>query len=195
VVEADITDEAQARAAVERTAERFGRLDTLVNNAGLMLLGPIPGADTSEWKRMLAINTEALMYCTASALPLLQQAAQDAPRRVADIINVSSVAGRVARAGAGGYNATKWAVNAFSEALRQEVTRKHVRVCLIEPGLVETELRSHNRPEIREQIERGNQMDDPLQASDVADAIAYVVTRPRHVAINEVLIRPTEQER
>jgi NADP-dependent 3-hydroxy acid dehydrogenase YdfG len=195
VLEADITVEAQAREIVETTAARFGRLDTLVNNAGLMLLGPIPGADPSEWKRMLSLNTEALMNCTHAALPFLQRAAADGPRRVADLVNVSSVAGRVARAGAGAYNASKWAVNAFSEALRQEVTRTFVRVSLVEPGFVETELRSHNRPEIQQQIARGLAVESPLQASDIAEAIAYVVTRPRHVAINEMLIRPTEQER
>ncbi|HEY0613882.1 MAG TPA: SDR family NAD(P)-dependent oxidoreductase, partial [Candidatus Elarobacter sp.] len=138
---------------------------------------------------------EALMNCTHAALPFLQRAAADGPRRVADLVNVSSVAGRVARAGAGAYNASKWAVNAFSEALRQEVTRTFVRVSLVEPGFVETELRSHNRPEIQQQIARGLAVESPLQASDIAEAIAYVVTRPRHVAINEMLIRPTEQER
>lgn len=195
VLETDVTDEAQARAAVERTAERFGRLDTLVNNAGLMLLGPISGADVVEWERMLDLNVKGLMYCTNAALPLLRKAAEDGPRRVADIVNISSVAGRVARSGAGGYNATKFAVGAFSEALRQEITRAHVRVSLIEPGFTATELQSHNRPEILEATRGAMASTTPLQASDVADAIAYVVTRPRHVAINEVLIRPTEQER
>ncbi|HEX3463327.1 MAG TPA: SDR family NAD(P)-dependent oxidoreductase [Candidatus Elarobacter sp.] len=194
VVETDITVEAQARSAVERTAERFGRLDTLVNNAGLMLLGPISGADLAEWERMLDLNVNGLMYCTHAALPLLRRAAESEPRRVADLVNVSSVAGRFARAGAGVYNATKFAVGAFSEALRQEVTRTFLRVTVIEPGYVETELRSHNRPEIQEQTASAL-APNPLQAADVADAIAYVVTRPRHVAINEVLIRPTEQER
>ncbi len=195
VLEADITVEEQARRAVEDTVAHFGRLDILINNAGVMLLGPIPGADLSEWKRMLDLNVNALMWCTDAALPHLTKAADGAPRRVADLVNVSSVAGRVARAGAGVYNATKFAVGAFSEALRQEVTLKHVRVALIEPGMVATELQSHNRPEVRDQLRKANPVREPMQASDIAEAIVFVVTRPRHVGINEVLIRPTEQER
>jgi NADP-dependent 3-hydroxy acid dehydrogenase YdfG len=193
VLEADITDERQAKAIVEETVAKLGRLDTLVNNAGLMLLGPIPGAEVSEWTRMIDLNLTALMRCTHAALPHLQRAAETGPRRVADVVNISSVAGRVARAGAGAYNATKWGVNAFTEALRQEITEKFVRIGVVEPGLVETELQSHNRPEIQEAIRTRYAFDGPLQATDIADAVAYVVTRPRHVAVNEMLIRPTEQ--
>jgi len=193
-LEADVTDEARARDAVERTVAKFGRLDTVVNNAGVMLLGPIVGADVSEWQRMLDLNVAGLMYVTNAALPHLLRAADSDPRKVADLVNVSSVAGRAARVGAGVYNASKFAVGAFSESLRQEVTKRHVRVSLIEPGFVDTELRSHNRPEIQEQLV-AQLAAEPLQADDIADAIAYVVTRARHVAINEVLIRPTEQER
>ncbi len=195
VLQTDVTKEAEARAMVEKTVARFARLDTLVNNAGVMLLGPIAGADVSEWMRMLELNVEGLMYCTNAALPHLLDAAQQEPRKVADIVNVSSVAGRVARSGAGAYNATKFAVGAFSESLRQEVTHRHVRVSLVEPGMVATELASHNRPEILEQLRTGFSIDEPLQSADIADAIAYVVTRPRHMGINEVLIRPTQQER
>jgi NADP-dependent 3-hydroxy acid dehydrogenase YdfG len=158
-----------------------------------MLLGPIPGADAGEWTRMLDINVRGLMYCTNAALPHLQKAADGETRRCADLVNVSSVAGRVARANAGAYNATKFAVNAFTEALRQEVTAKFVRISVVEPGLTESELRTHNRPEIQEMLARTRNIPNPLHASDIADAIAYVVTRPRHVAINEMLVRPTEQ--
>jgi NADP-dependent 3-hydroxy acid dehydrogenase YdfG len=193
-IEADITDAAQATAAIERTLSAFGRLDTLINNAGVMLLGPIVGAPPEEWERMLEINVSALMHCTHAALPHLLEAATKEPRYVADLINVSSVAGRVARAGSGAYNATKWAVNAFSEALRQEVTKRHVRVALMEPGAVTTELSSHNRPEIQTMIAQRFGNMERLAAEDIADAIAYIVTRPRHMAINEMLIRPTEQE-
>ena len=193
VLEADVTDEHRARAAVADTVAHFGRLDTLVNNAGVMLLGPIPDADVGEWKRMLDLNVSALMYCTHAALPHLLEAAAGGPRNVADLVNVSSVAGRNARAGAGVYNASKFAVGAFSEALRQEVTKKQVRVCLVEPGETATELREQNRPEVQAKLPPRNE--HPLQAADVADAIVYVVTRASHVAINEVLIRPTQQER
>jgi NADP-dependent 3-hydroxy acid dehydrogenase YdfG len=111
------------------------------------------------------------------------------------MVNISSVAGRVARSGSGVYNLTKHGIGAFSESLRQEVTERHVRVSLVEPGAVETELPSHNRPEIREGINQTFTDVEKLQAPDIADAIAYIVTRPRHVAINELMLRPTEQQR
>jgi NADP-dependent 3-hydroxy acid dehydrogenase YdfG len=151
-VEADITDRAQAEAAIQQAVQRFGRLDTLVNNAGLMLLGPIAGADPQEWDRMIAINIQGLLYTTRAALPHLLQAAEDGPRRVADIVNISSIAGRVAWNGYGAYNFTKFGVNGFTESLRQEVTQRHVRVGLVEPGGVATELGSHNKPEIRTEM-------------------------------------------
>jgi NADP-dependent 3-hydroxy acid dehydrogenase YdfG len=194
-IEADITKEPQARESVERTVSELGRLDTLVNNAGLMLLGPIVEADITEWQRMMEINVLGLMYCTHAALPHLLRAAEDSPRRVADLVNVSSVAGRTVNRNAGVYNATKHAVGAFSEALRQEVTRKHVRVSLVEPGAVTTELLSHNRPEIIEMLRASRGEFERLKSEDIARAISYLVTQPRHVAINELLVRPTEQER
>jgi NADP-dependent 3-hydroxy acid dehydrogenase YdfG len=193
-IEADVTDREQASAAVQLTVDELGRLDTLVNNAGVMLLGPIPDAPVEEWERMVALNLNGLLYVAHAALPYLARSAQQGPRRVADLVNVSSVAGRRATAGSGVYNATKHGVNAFSEALRQEVTERHVRVSIIEPGAVETELIDHLRPEIRERLRSGPEI-ERLQASDIADAIAYIVTRARHVGINEVLIRPTEQVR
>jgi NADP-dependent 3-hydroxy acid dehydrogenase YdfG len=195
VSETDVTDEEQAIAAVETTVEHLGRLDIVVNNAGLMLLGPIVGADTSEWTRMVELNVLGLMYVTAAALPHLLRAADEEPRQVSDLVNVSSVAGRVARLGSGAYNATKWAVNAFSEALRQEITERHVRVTLVEPGAVSTELAGHNRPEVLSALRSSLGDIERMEAEDIADAITYVVTRPRHVALNEVLIRPTEQVR
>lgn len=195
VLEADITDPEQARTAVERTVAKFGRLDSLVNNAGVMLLGPIPDADVTGWQRMIDLNIVALMHCSHAALPHLMKAAQSGPRNVADIVNISSTAGRRASAGAGVYNATKFAVGAFSEALRQEVTKKQVRIGLVEPGFTATELQSQNTPEIQAMIKSNFALDDPLQAEDIADAIAYMITRPRHVAVNEMLVRPTQQDR
>jgi NADP-dependent 3-hydroxy acid dehydrogenase YdfG len=193
VLEADVTVQEQARAAVERTVSELGRLDILINNAGVMLLGPAVDAPVDEWDRMLQINLYGLLYCTHAAMPHLLAAAEDNARGVADLINVSSVAGRVARFGSGVYNMTKHGVGAFSESLRQEVATRHVRVALIEPGAVATELPSHNRPEIRETISKRFEGVERLQAPDIADAILYIVTRPRHVAVNELLIRPTEQ--
>jgi NADP-dependent 3-hydroxy acid dehydrogenase YdfG len=193
VLEADITDQPQAAGAVERTATELGRLDTLVNNAGLMLLGHAVGAPLDEWQQMVEINVLGLLYCAHAALPHLLRAAEDGPRHVADLVNVSSVAGRVARNGNNVYSLTKHGVGAFSESLRQEVTRRYVRVSLVEPGATATELASHNRPEVLETL--SSQGGQRMEAGDIADAIAYIVTRPRHVAINEMLIRPTEQER
>jgi NADP-dependent 3-hydroxy acid dehydrogenase YdfG len=194
VLTGDVTKQGDAEQVVERTVAELGRLDTLVNNAGVMLLGPAVNAPVSEWQLMVEINVLALLYCAHAALPHLLQAAEDSPRRVADMVNISSVAGRIARQGSGVYNATKFGVVAFSESLRQEVTARHVRVSLIEPGAVDTELSSHNRPEVLEQIGRRFAEIERLEADDIADAISYVLTRPRRVAVNEVLIRPTEQQ-
>src|SRR6201996_2333684 len=195
VIEADITDQAQAEAAVARTVAELGRLDTLVNNAGVMLLGPIVGAPVEEWQRMVQLNVLGLLSCPPAALPHLLAAAEREPRSVADIVNVSSTAGRVARLNSGVYNATKHGVGAFSESLRQEVTARHVRVTLIEPGATATELASHNRPEILEGMAQNFAGMEIMRAEDIAESIRYAVTQPRRVAVNEILIRPTEQER
>jgi NADP-dependent 3-hydroxy acid dehydrogenase YdfG len=194
VIEADITAQEQAQAAVEKTVSELGRLDTLVNNAGRMLLGPIRDAPLEEWQEMIKINLEGLLYCAHAAVPHLLRAAENPPREVADMVNISSVAGRVARNGSGVYNLTKHGVGAFSESLRQELTGRHVRVSLVEPGAVGTELVSHNRPEVRETIAGRFGDIEILQSQDIADAITYIVTRPRRVAVNEILIRPTEQD-
>ena len=193
VLETDVTDEQEATGAVERTVAELGRLDTLVNNAGVMLLGPAVGSPLSEWQRMVDLNVLGLLYCAHAALPHLIKAADGGPRQVADMVNISSVAGRHARSGSGVYNLTKFGVGAFSESLRQELAGKHVRVSLVEPGATATELAGHNRPEILEGL-RG-QFGQRMEAEDIADAITYIVTRPAHVAVNEMLIRPTEQER
>lgn len=190
----DVTDERAARAFVEHAFEQLGGLDGLVNNAGVMLLGPIVGAPTDEWRRMIDVNLLGLLYCTHAALPVMLGDGVDeaAPR---DIVNVSSVAGRVARAGSGVYNMTKWGVGAFSESLRQEVTGRGVRVTIVEPGAVATELVDQNRDEIR-QVIRGTLGDvPPLEADDIARAIVYALSQPPNVSINEVLVRPTRQER
>lgn len=191
---ADFTDERQAREAVERTVAEMGRLDTLVNSAGMMLLGPAVGAPVEEWRRMVEVNLLGLLYCLHAALPHLLRAAEDGPRGFADLINITSVAGRVARSGSGVYNATKHGVGVFSEALRQEVAGRHVRVSLVEPGVVGTELAGHNRPEILKRIEERHATMEILRAEDVADAVAYIVTRPHRVAVSEMIVRPTEQE-
>jgi NADP-dependent 3-hydroxy acid dehydrogenase YdfG len=193
-IEADVTDRAVAEALVERTVKELGRLDTVVNNAGVMLLGPALEAPIDEWERMVDLNVKGLLYVAKAALPHLINGAGDGPRLVTDMVNISSVAGRRAREGSAVYNATKFGVGAFSEALRQEVTERHVRVSLVEPGAVITELSSHNRPEVLEELKGRFGEIERLEADDIADAISYIVTRPRHVAINEILVRPTEQK-
>ena len=192
-IEADVTDREQAVAAVERTARELERLDILVNNAGVMLLGPIVDAPVEEWDRMIALNLQGLLYVAHAALPHLLDAARREPRRVADLVNVSSVAGRRVGAGGGIYQLTKHGVGVFGEALRQEVTSRFVRSSLVEPGATESELVSHVREEVRRELPAG--MGQILRAEDIADAIRYIVTRPRHVAVNEILVRPTEQVR
>ena len=192
-IEGDVTDQEQAIGAVEEAVRELGRLDTVVNNAGVMLLGPVVDAPTQEWDRMIAVNLNGLLYVAHAALPHLLKAAESEPRRVADLVNISSVAGRVARAGSAVYNLTKHGVGAFSEGLRQEVTQRHVRVSLVEPGGTNTELTDHMRPEVLEVTRKRFEGVERLEAEDIADVIAYIVTRPRRVAVNEILVRPTEQ--
>jgi NADP-dependent 3-hydroxy acid dehydrogenase YdfG len=194
VIEADVSEREQAKAAVERTVAELGRLDILVNNAGVMLLGPTAEAPAEEWERMVAVNVMGVLYCSQAALPHLLAAAESEPRRVADLVNISSVAGRKANVSFGVYNLTKFGVNAFSESLRMELAKRHVRVSLVEPGFVKTELAGHIRAELREWSEQRFAGVERLESEDIADAIAYVVTRPRRMAVNEVLVRPTEQE-
>jgi len=193
-LEVDVTEQEQAAAAVAATVDAFGRLDTVINNAGVMLLGPIEDAPVEEWDRMVALNLQGLLYVAHAAVPHLLAAAANGPRQVADLVNVSSVAGRIARSGSGVYNLTKFGVGAFSESMRQEFARRHVRVALVEPGAVATELTDHLRPEVKETVAKRFADMERLEAQDIAESIAFLVTRPRHVAINELLIRPTEQE-
>jgi NADP-dependent 3-hydroxy acid dehydrogenase YdfG len=192
-IESDITEQRQAIAAVDRTVDELGRLDIVVNNAGVMLLGPIEDAPTEEWDRMIDLNLKGLIYTTHAALPHLLSAAEDSERGCADLVNISSVAGRIARSGSGVYNLTKFGVGAFSESVRQEFAERRVRTAIVEPGAVATELTDHLRDGVREAVKDRFADIDRLQSEDIADAIAYTVTRPRHVSLNEILIRPTEQ--
>jgi NADP-dependent 3-hydroxy acid dehydrogenase YdfG len=189
----DISDRAQAEAAIATTIQRFGRLDILVNNAGLMILGLAADADVDDWDRMIAINQQGLLYMTRAALPHLQAAAAEGPRQVADIVNISSVAGRTTFPTASAYSLTKYGVNGFSEALRQELTESHVRVGVLEPGKVDTELDSHNNDDILANIEKDFGGFTMLNPEDIADGIAFMVTRPRHAAIAEMWVMPTAQ--
>jgi NADP-dependent 3-hydroxy acid dehydrogenase YdfG len=156
-----------------------------------MLLGPVADANVDEWRQMIDVNLLGLLYCTHAALPLMAQGGGG------DIVNVSSVAGRRADAGAAVYNMTKFGVHAFSEALRQEALHSGIRVTTVAPGFVETELQGHNRnPLVRQTMDRAReQIGQVLHAEDIADAILHAVTRPPHVCVNEVVVRPTGQAR
>jgi NADP-dependent 3-hydroxy acid dehydrogenase YdfG len=190
-VELDVTDESSANNFISEAKSQLGGLDILVNNAGVMLLGPVVGTDTSQWRTMVNVNVLGLLYCTHAALPVMLEAGGG------HIVNISSVAGRSANAGSAVYNLTKFGVGAFSEALRQEVTSAGIRTTIIEPGFVDTELQGHNEhPAVREGIDKMREsLPEVLQADDIASAIAYAVTRPQRVDVNEVLIRPTGQRR
>ena len=192
-LEVDVSDEAAARRFVEEGAEAMGGLDGLVNNAGVMLLGPVQGADTEQWRRMIEVNLLGLLYCTHAALPLMTEGGGG------HIVNLSSVAGRTAALGSAVYNMTKWGVNGFSEGLRQEVLHSNIRVTILEPGYVETELQGHNEhPMVIEGIKSMREQigeDGLLQAEDMAEAILYALTQPERVSVNEMLVRPTRQTR
>ncbi len=186
-VQADVGEEDQARAFVERAHVELGRLDVLVNNAGAMLLGPIENATTEEWRRMIHVNVFGVLYCTHAALPLMRE------QGGGHIVNISSVAGRVARAGSGVYNLTKFGIGAFSESLRQEAVPLKVRVTLIEPGAVATELPMHNRPEILGEMAKRFEGVTPLAAQDIANAVLYTIGQPPNVSVGELLVRPAGQ--
>ena len=190
-IETDIGEEDQARAFIEQTKDELGGLDILINNAGVMLLGPLLAQEGDDWRTMADVNILGLIYCSHAALAIM------AEQQSGHIVNISSVAGRIARAGSAVYNFTKWGVTGFSEALRQEAAYANVRVTCVEPGFVDTELQGHNtNPMVVEATQKArDEIGKVLEAEDIADAILYAVSRPEHVGINEVLVRPTKQTR
>jgi NADP-dependent 3-hydroxy acid dehydrogenase YdfG len=186
---ADVTKPGDIERMTDAVVKNFARLDILVNNAGVMLLSPVAEASSDDWRRMIELNLIALMETTKAALPHLKTSK-------GHIVNVSSVAGRIANPGASGYAATKFGVVAFSESLRREVYVDKVRVTLIEPGLVLTELGDHiTNPGMKASLEKRKTAMEGLEAEDVAAAVVYAVTQPARVNVNEILLRPTDQER
>lgn len=187
-IEADITDYGTCKGAAEEVSKKWGSIDMLVNNAGVMLIGPVAELPVDDWERMIRLNELGLLYMTRSALPHITKAH-------GHIVNISSVAGRVTAQGSSVYNMTKWGVNAFTEALRKELVdgKTGVRTTLIEPGAVATELQSHNTPETQERLKNRFGNIKILDAEDIAEAIMFAVSRPPHVNVNEILVRPTEQ--
>ena len=193
VVPADITDAEQVTSAVAATVAEWGRLDTLVNNAGLLRLGNADEAPLKDWDDLVAVNVQGVLYATHAAVPHLIAAAADSLRGVADVVTISSTGGRVARPGTAVYSLTKFGVGAFSEGIRQELIGKRVRVGLVEPGTVQTEIMDHLSAEDRSaQSERTAGM-VKLEPVDIADAVVFMVTRDRRVAVNEILVRAAEQ--
>ena len=186
----DVSVEDEARAFVQHAYEQLGSLDGLVNNAGVMLLGPVTGADTNEWRQMIDVNLLGLLYCSHAALPVMAEAGRG------HIVNVSSVAGRRAALGAAVYNMTKFGVVGFSEGLRQEALHAGIRVSVVEPGFVDTELQGHNtNPAVVQTIDKMRASMDVLQSEDLANAIVYVLAQPDHVNLSEVMVIPTKQSR
>ena len=192
-VDTDITEPERAYEAVQLTMERLGRLDVLVNNAGIMLLNSALHAGVEEWERMIALNVRAMLHVTHAAVPYLIDAASTSPRQVADLVNVSSTAGRVARPGSSVYNLTMFGLNGFTESLRQELISERVRVSVIEPGTVDTDLVIRLGAAAPTTALRPIDGVEALRADDIADAIGYIVTRDRRVAVNEILVRAGDQ--
>ena len=186
-VSADVTDEAQAHELIRKTKVEFGRVDILVNNAGVMQLSAVEKGLSDEWRRMFDVNVLGLLYATDAAVAVMKEQGSG------HLVNVSSVAGRRSRATTGVYSGTKFAVNAISEALRQELLEDSIRVTIVEPGAVATELATHITDEDAKENLSGLLSLDILQAEDIASAIAYCVTQPERVSVNEILIRPTQQ--
>lgn len=189
VIEADVTDKTKAPTIIKKVVDKWGGVDILINNAGVMLLGPVADASLEEWETMVHVNVLGLLYLTHAAVPHMKKTG------TGHIVNVSSVAGRTSRSGSAVYNATKWGVVGFTDALRQEFAeaKLNVRTTLIEPGAVATELQGHNRPEIQAEFKKRFAGIEMLQSVDIAAAIAYAVSQPPHVSVNEILIRPTLQ--
>jgi NADP-dependent 3-hydroxy acid dehydrogenase YdfG len=184
----DVTDEAQAHGLIRQAEDEFGRVDILVNNAGVMLLSTVGKGLSEEWRRMFDVNVLGLLYATDAAIETMKK------QGGGHLVNVSSVAGRkVTRDSSGVYAGSKFAVGAISEGLRQELLAHNIRVTIVEPGAVATELTDHITDEDARESLGGLLNLEILQAEDIANAIVYAVTQPERVSVNEILIRPTQQ--
>ncbi len=184
----DVADEGQAHGLIRKAEEEFGSVDILVNNAGVMLLSTVGKGLSEEWRRMFDVNVLGLLYTTDAAIETMKK------QGGGHLVNVSSVAGRkVTRDSSGVYAGSKFAVGAISEGLRQELLQDNIRVTIVEPGAVATELTDHITDEDARNSLGGLLNLEILQAEDIAGAIVYAVTQPERVSVNEILIRPTQQ--
>jgi NADP-dependent 3-hydroxy acid dehydrogenase YdfG len=186
----DVTIKSECDAFADAVIKKWGTIDILVNNAGLQPLSFFKNLKVDEWDKMIDVNIRGVLYCTAAVITHMMN------KKSGHIVNISSIAGRIVYPAGSVYCATKHAVTAFSEGLRQEFSqRSNIRITCIEPGLVATELTNTITDEALEKyVERTKQM-EALQAEDIADAIVFAVQAPSHVNVNEMLIRPTTQER
>lgn len=187
VIQCDVTDEQQAHELIRTANEEFGHVDILVNNAGVMLLSKVEKGLSDEWRQMFDVNVLGLLYVTDAAIEIMKEQGSG------HIVNISSVAGRRSNPMTGVYSGTKYAVNAVSEALRGELAGEGIRVTIVEPGAVATELPDHISDEEAQERISGITSIETLEAEDIAGAIAYAVTQPQRVNVNEILIMPTEQ--
>ena len=184
----DVTDESQAHGLIQKAVEEFGNVDILVNNAGVMLLSSVGKGLSEEWRRMFEVNVMGLLYATEAAIEAMRR------QGGGHLVNISSLAGRkVTRDSSGVYAGSKHAVHAISEGLRQELLEDNIRVTIVAPGAVETELPDHITDEEARESLSGLMSLERLQAEDIANAVVYAVTQPWRVSVNEILIRPTQQ--
>lgn len=186
----DVSKKADCDLFVDSVVKKWGRVDILINNAGLMPLSFFTNAKVDEWERMIDVNIKGVLYCTSAVIPHMLK------EKSGHIVNMSSVAGRIVFAGGTIYCATKHAITAFSEGLRKELSPKYnIRVTCIEPGAVSTELLETITDESMSGFIQATKNMEILQSEDIAKAVLYAIQAPRHVNVNEILIRPTAQER
>lgn len=186
----DVTKKEECNNFINTILDKWNSVDILINNAGLMPLSFIKNLKIDEWERMIDVNLKGVLYCTAAVIPHMKE------KKSGHIVNLSSVAGRIVFPAGSVYCATKHAVTAFSEGLRQELSvRSNIRVTCIEPGVVATELTDTITDEALQGFIENVKKMESLKAEDIANAILYAVESPNHVNVNELLIRPTTQDR
>jgi NADP-dependent 3-hydroxy acid dehydrogenase YdfG len=186
----DVTSKSDCDSFVNTVVRRWGKVDILINNAGLMPLSYFKNCKIEEWEQMIDVNIKGVLYCTSAVIPYMLD------KKSGHIVNLSSVAGRIVFAGGSVYCATKHAITAFSEGLRKELSPEYnIRVTCIEPGAVSTELLETITDESMAKFIEASKNMERLQSDDVANAILYAIQAPNHVNVNEILIRPTAQER
>jgi NADP-dependent 3-hydroxy acid dehydrogenase YdfG len=189
-VELDVTSEVSSRSVVDFVKRQHGKLDILINNAGVMMLARAREASVDEWGAIIDVNLLGLMRMTHAMLPFLVRS------QAGHVVNIASLAGRIANPGASGYAASKFGVVGFSESLRRELVEQRIRVTVIEPGATATELPDHTTNEKARAAQREHRGQfELLEAEDVAAAVLYAMLQPPRVSVNEIIIRPTGQER